>query len=526
MRLAIVILSILFISIPVYSQIPYDNVPGWYSIEDDLFGTGAAVDDINGDGFYDLAVSNGNDMLQAENLAYINSNGFMPTSATWSSNDIAYSGHCDFGDYDSDGFPELAVSDYIGPDWGPGLIKIYDNIDGQLSNSPTWTSADSIYSFRLAWGDADNDGDLDLAVATGEAYNEYYRQNLIFYNDNGIISTIPGWFSADSNASYDVHWVDIDNDNDLDLAFCESGGYVKIYYNFGDSIATDAGWQCDEFDNYNSMDFADYDNDGYIDLTVAANIQLDGSGYFKIFKNISGTLHTTPIWQSGTTGFGSEAAFSDLNRDGLVELICGRWWGRVYIYENNNGSFNTIPDWENEAQYESVVENIVFSDFNNAGERKYKYIIEGPHNGITYLPFRQIAGIDSIRIDGQIEDNQFYCFGLWDGWVSTSTSVIDSLEIFYRFSTTQDMAVSNWDRESYIFYNAYRPYIIGDANDNGVFNGLDVVFLVTYFKGNGPPPALRLSGDVNGSCHVNGLDVTYMVAYFKGGPEPIPVNCD
>lgn len=78
-------------------------------------------------------------------------------------------------------------------------------------------------------------------------------------------------------------------------------------------------------------------------------------------------------------------------------------------------------------------------------------------------------------------------------------------------------------------------YVIGDANNNDAFNGLDVTYSVAYFKG-GPPPGYicectpgdswYVAGDVNGSCNFNGLDVTYMVAYFKGGPEPRPCpNC-
>ncbi len=66
-------------------------------------------------------------------------------------------------------------------------------------------------------------------------------------------------------------------------------------------------------------------------------------------------------------------------------------------------------------------------------------------------------------------------------------------------------------------------YIRGDANGSGTLNGLDVVYLVNYFKGTGDPPVPFEAGDANGDSHVNGLDVVYLVNYFKGGPPPPPI---
>jgi hypothetical protein len=74
-------------------------------------------------------------------------------------------------------------------------------------------------------------------------------------------------------------------------------------------------------------------------------------------------------------------------------------------------------------------------------------------------------------------------------------------------------------------------YAVGDVNNSGTFNGLDVTYGVAYFKGGPPPPYSCdcpphgnwfVAGDVNGSCSFNGLDITYMVSYFKGGPAPHP----
>ena len=74
-------------------------------------------------------------------------------------------------------------------------------------------------------------------------------------------------------------------------------------------------------------------------------------------------------------------------------------------------------------------------------------------------------------------------------------------------------------------------YVVGDVNNNGSFNGIDVTYGVGYFKGGNPPPyscectpgsTWFVAGDVNGNCSFNGIDITYMVSYFKGGNAPIP----
>jgi hypothetical protein len=82
--------------------------------------------------------------------------------------------------------------------------------------------------------------------------------------------------------------------------------------------------------------------------------------------------------------------------------------------------------------------------------------------------------------------------------------------------------------------NTANGFIPGDSNNDGVFNGLDIVYSINYLKGFGPPPPLRrfdclpnpaglyAAADANASCSFNGLDITYCVNYFKGfGQTPM-----
>lgn len=456
MRLQLVLTCILIVSwaATARSAVPYAGEPDWTSVENSDYGTGCAFGDVNGDGYPDLAVSNGNDIIEAPNYVYLNSGGALPHAATWISDDARYSGHCELADLNGDGYPELMVANYISTDWGLAQVQLYANTAGALATTPSWESANAMHTFRGSFGDADGDGDLDLAVATGESYTAVYQPNYIYFNVAGTLQTTPGWTSADSNACYDVQFVDIDADGDLDLAFLVGGGPVKIYYNDGTTIATSPGWQTAESDNGNTFDFADLDGDGFLDLGVANNSQLGGSGQFKIYLSNQGTLHTTPDWVSSASGYGSAAVFADIDGDNDADFITGQWWGLIHIYLNSGGTFAATADWTSSPTYESVVEAIVFADVDNGHEREIIRTFAGDgQRKLFYLGDRHLHGIDLVVSDGVPLPATAYCYHLKNGWVSLASAPAFSVEIRYRHSRAKDMAVSNWDTSTYLFYH-------------------------------------------------------------------------
>src|SRR4030067_1915748 len=65
---------------PAFAVIPLETSPSWRSLEsrapaESYYSTGAVFGDIDGNGFLDLVISNGNDMLKAPNFVYFNYNG-------------------------------------------------------------------------------------------------------------------------------------------------------------------------------------------------------------------------------------------------------------------------------------------------------------------------------------------------------------------------------------------------------------------------------------------------------------------
>jgi len=65
------------------------------------------------------------------------------------------------------------------------------------------------------------------------------------------------------------------------------------------------------------------------------------------------------------------------------------------------------------------------------------------------------------------------------------------------------------------------PYVPGDVNGNGQFNGIDISYAVNFFKGGHVPPVqcdscpqprpFYAAGDFNGNCVFNGVDITYII---------------
>ncbi len=65
------------------------------------------------------------------------------------------------------------------------------------------------------------------------------------------------------------------------------------------------------------------------------------------------------------------------------------------------------------------------------------------------------------------------------------------------------------------------PCICGDANNDGIYNLLDIVFLIDFKFKFGPAPVFFNCSDVNGDGAINVLDITYLIANkYQSGPEP------
>ncbi len=427
--------------------VPYSTQADYESYKTGVT-TGGAFADIDGDGFHDLVVANGNDILRQRVEVFLNDgDGNFPTSPSWQSSDIDYHGHLSVGDVDQDGWTDVAVSVFLGPGgFGDlGRVKLYRNLGGALESTPSWQSADRFYSFSCDLGDADGDGDLDLAVAVGEAYYGAPAPNRVYYNVGGSLQTTPGWTSP-SDHTMDIAWGDADGDGDLDLACCTAKGPNRIFFQGPGGLATSAGWTSSDNNNQNGNTLAwrDIDGDGDQDLGVTDNNQLSGGqGRFKVYRSNNGNLATTPYW-SDSGGMVSAIAFADLQLDGFHDVIGGIWWGGTRIYLNDGGSIPANQNWTSAKA--SVVEALFFADLDNKAQRTTDASL--PLNGgrVYSIGPAPLQSVDGVRVDGVILPRSAWSADLEDGWLALDRTPQSSLELRYSWSEELDMGVTNWDQ--------------------------------------------------------------------------------
>jgi hypothetical protein len=443
-------------------NVPYPTIPDWESNAGGQYSTGLGIADINGDGWKDLVVANGNDMARKNLVVYYNEgDGTFDVIPGWISSDVDYHGHLACGDLDSDGDIDVAVSVYIGPSGfsAPGKLKIYYNQGGTLESTPSFVS-NSFYTFSCAMGDADGDGDLDIAAVAGEPYSGLLDYGRIFLNNQGQFNPEAEWKSAIMMGALDVEFGDINRDGFLDLVYACEGTPNMIYLAGEDGVIdTEPDWQSAEPVNYiNSVEI------GYeLDQTVVAmteNDQLGGEGRVRRY-NFSSALPSTSQadWYSDPFGYGSGIAMTDFDQGNLLDVIYGGWWLPVKIAYGDGSGFENTSSYTSSTG--SVVEAIVLADLGREDEwfTPESFIVEAEQAGsnVIILSADLVDRVVNIFINSVLLEPAHYSHIPGKPWISFREPLAagDLVGINYIYSPYPDMVITNWDsnKGNYIFYN-------------------------------------------------------------------------
>jgi len=191
---------------------------------------GCAWSDFDNDGYPDLFVANAGPA--ADYLYHNNGNGtFTQVTGDPVVSDILHSSGGSWGDYNNDGYQDLFVTCGV---IGSGNDRLFRNngngtftkiLSDPIVNTVHWAGGSS-------WGDFDSDGWLDMFVGG------YDGPNFLFKNDaNGSFVKIDtGILSTDGNYKEGAGWCDYDNDGNPDIFTARNnyfGGNNCLYRNNG-----------------------------------------------------------------------------------------------------------------------------------------------------------------------------------------------------------------------------------------------------------------------------------------------------
>jgi hypothetical protein len=202
-------------------------------------------------------------------------------------------------------------------------IELDNPITLPLSSEPVWTSERADWVNDLAWGDVDNDGDLDLIVGTSSSDADNPQPNRLYLNDNGQFGASADWLSQPSITN-SVVWSDINRDGWLDLVV-GNNGKDEIYLNEQGMLATTPFWRSGSKAPTSRLAVGDVDGDGWYDLVAAHLATNEDAGTDVVYIHTG--RNTSPIYlEEGVPLAGSEGNTLDLtlaDADGnhLLDLV-------------------------------------------------------------------------------------------------------------------------------------------------------------------------------------------------------------
>ncbi len=194
-----------------------------------------------------------------------------------------------------------------------------------------------------AWGDVDDDGDIDLVVARKQPFTTAGgRRNVLFLNISGVLTdetatTIPGFLDATNDR--DVKLVDVNNDSWLDIVTaaactgCDPAGIAddsRLFMNLGSSGGTWLGYGAPIVlfgggNNFGGVAAGDVTGDGYADLYFASyndsfedQLMINGGAADTGTFSIENNRLTTAMRQSD---FGTAATIADMDNDGDKDIV-------------------------------------------------------------------------------------------------------------------------------------------------------------------------------------------------------------
>jgi len=312
-------------------------LPGIYT------GT-ASWGDFDNDGFLDvLLVGNAGSDFSPNSISkiYRNNGNNTFTEQTGITLKGVRQGSAAWGDYNNDGLQDILLMGTTGTEI---VTTIYRNNGNNSFSEQTNISLTKEYDGSVAWGDYDNDGNLDILISgyTGNTYRSKIYRN----NGNNTFTEQTGILLNGLNQC-SVAWGDYDGDGDLDIlmsGFSGTQGVVNVYRNNGNNSFTALTGISFPVISSCSVAWGDYDNDGDQDILLTGDDNI--SGITRIYQNQGSDSFIEETNATLTGVIEGSAVWGDYDNDGKLDILLTGLTGAGYmsrIYKNNGSVSNSIP---------------------------------------------------------------------------------------------------------------------------------------------------------------------------------------
>ncbi len=394
---------------------------------------GAAAFDYDNDGWMDILLVDGSSVedyragkCHPPKLYRNNHDGtFTDVSAKSGLNFCGWGYGVAVGDYDNDGWEDIYITGYH------GSALYHNNHDGTFTDvtAKAGVANPSEWGTSAAFGDYDNDGNLDLFVADYVdvdmnnlppfgvgPYCQYRgipvncgprglkgsRDRLYHNNGDGTFTDVTEKLNIDPDRYYGlgVLWLDYDKDGCLDLYVADDSSPSLLYHNNCKGGFTEVGAEAGvaySSDGHEQagmgIDSADYDRDGWPDI-LKTNFSDDTNNLYHNdhngeFTDLAGTAGIGPI-SYPYLGFG--AKFFDFDNDGWPDIFIanghvdaqveGQSFGvgyaeRPFLFHNlKNGKFEEIAEKSGAVFREKYIGRAALTaDFWNRGRQDLLFTI-------------------------------------------------------------------------------------------------------------------------------------------------------
>jgi len=320
------------------------------------------VADINGDNRLDLLFANGGDYSEPGKLessrVFINQGPdsmFLEVTEEIFGGDKFYARVIKVRDLNQDQIPDL----FIGTTFQT-QSELYLGLGGGKFKRVTSTHLPAMLLSvgDIEFGDVDDDGDLDIVLADwgpgSNMENNGGRTRLWINDGQGVFTDKTSAQMPDIliQFSWDVEFIDFDNDFDLDIAIsCKRCGTSRIFVNDGSGNFKDKRLLPAYTNNY-EFETMDVNNDGFLDLvTVNDGEMVNQKSWSRrehIFLNDSGKrfLDATEILWPNSENIGEDdnnVVFLDFDSDGDPDFLLSSLTGEDRLLVNDGtGKFKLM----------------------------------------------------------------------------------------------------------------------------------------------------------------------------------------